>query len=501
MWDARRVRLSRLVALTALAAPAWTLVACGSSSPGGGSGDGGAGDGDGASDDALVEPCTTRIEYGSRWIKPASHPEQFDIVDGDVTWDGSCTIDGNNSYATLSNGFKPYFTSKSGCEIAIDPSPTCASASPICKTRITYAETWAHPANHPEQYDDVAGKVFWNRTCEAAGENSRATLSNGWQPYFDGASSCGIALRWTGCGGLYNNAVMNNGCADPGVVFDGTQYVMSCTSGNAANAFPIYVSTDLVHWTAKGHILPTAAKPTWAVSDFWAPEIHKIGTQWVAYWSARQSNGKLAIGAAYASDPLGPYTALTAPLIANAGVGLIDANSFYGGTTPYLVWKEDGNAIGNPTPIKARALAPNGLAFANATTTTLITNDKTWEGALVEAPFIIEHKGEYFLFYSGNAYYDDRYAVGIARASSPTGPYTKAANPIVVTKGQWVGPGHNSIVDGHDGDMYMVYHAWKTGMVNGPGDKRYPLVDQIQWQADGWPAVYGAPSSVSRPLP
>src|SRR5262249_33960419 len=160
---------------------------------------------------------------------------------------------------------------------------------------ITYADTWSHPANHPNQYDDVTGKVFWDRACAAAGADSRTDLSNGWQPHFTGSASCGLSLRWTGCGGLYTNAVTTNGCADPGVTFDGTQYLMSCTSGNAANAFPIYTSPDLVHWTAHGHVLPAAARPAWAVSDFWAPEIHKIGTQWVAYRSARQSSGKLAI--------------------------------------------------------------------------------------------------------------------------------------------------------------------------------------------------------------
>jgi len=451
-------------------------------------------------DSAVVTPCTTRIEYGSRWIQPSGHTETFDIVEGDVTWDGSCTVDGNNSYATLSNSFKPYFTGKATCAIALDHTGNCANVATSCKTRVTYADTWIAAPNHPESYDDVNGRVFWNGACAAAGSDSRTMLSNGWEPYFTGANSCGISQRWSECGGLYRNPVMDAGCADPGVAFDGTQYIMSCTSGNAANAFPLYVSADLVTWTKKGSILPAAARPAWAVSDFWAPELHKVGSKWLAYWSARQSNGTLAIGAASADDPLGPYTALATPIIANSNVGLIDATAVVTATTAYLVWKEDGNAQGQPTPIKMRELSANGLAFANATTTTLITNDKTWEGNLVEAPFVVERGGSYYLFYSGNAYYDDRYAIGIARASAPTGPYTKAAAPIVTTSGAWIGPGHNSVVPGPGGDLYSVYHAWKAGAVNGPGDKRYPLVDQIQWD-NGWPVVYGAPSTQARPLP
>lgn len=46
----------------------------------------------------------------------------------------------------------------------------------------------------------------------------------------------------------------------------------------------------------------------------------------------------------------------------------------------------------------------------------------------------------------------------------------------------------------------MVYHAWRAGMVNGPGDGRLAIVDQIVWR-DGWPALPGAPSTMARPLP
>src|SRR5687767_8882268 len=52
------------------------------------------------------EPCTTRITYGSGWIHGPEHPAQHDDAAGIVDWDGNCTIDGPNSYATLSNGWR-----------------------------------------------------------------------------------------------------------------------------------------------------------------------------------------------------------------------------------------------------------------------------------------------------------------------------------------------------------------------------------------------------------
>ncbi|HTL38196.1 MAG TPA: glycoside hydrolase family 43 protein [Kofleriaceae bacterium] len=454
--------------------------------------------------------CSTRITYASTWIKPGGHPTNVDTVDDKVEWDGTCTDDGANSYATLSNGWKPYFTGHQACAIALDYS--CPSE---CTTRITYGAAWSRPEDHFNDFDDVAGRVFSDGTCTNGSGVSHSTLSNGWQPYFSGTDQCAMSFRWTNCGGLFENPVIPGDCPDPGVTYDEDKYVLTCTSGNATNAFPIYTSTDLITWQSAGHIF-TGNKPAWAVSDFWAPEIHYVGTQWVAYFTARGTDGMLAIGAATAPKSTGPYTPLAAPLVHSTSVGLIDATefeSFIGtGNTPYLAWKEDGNAINQPTPIKASELAADGLSLVG-NVTTLITNDQTWEGALVEGPAVFRQEGDddYYLFYSGNAYYDGRYAVGVAKASSPLGPYSKnPSNPILTTSSEWIGPGHCSVVYGTEiyksstvdpADIYMVYHAWQAGHVNGPGDGRMVLVDQVQWGSDGWPHLYGAPSSASRPAP
>ena len=117
-------------------------------------------------------------------------------------------------------------------------------------------------------------------------------------------------------------------CPDPGVLLDGDQYVLTCTSGDAADAFPIYTSPDLVSWTLQGHIFPSASKPTWAVSDFWAPEIHHVGSGYVAYFAARDSNGRLSVGAASAPTSLGPFTDIGQPLVTDATEGVIDPTEF-----------------------------------------------------------------------------------------------------------------------------------------------------------------------------
>jgi beta-xylosidase len=90
--------------------------------------------------------------------------------------------------------------------------------------------------------------------------------------------------------------------------------------------------------------------------------------------------------------------------------------------TPYLLYKIDGNAHGQPTPIYLRELRGDGLGFADgAAPVELLRNDPgSWEGGVVEAPWLVHHDGAYYLFYSGNVY-DHRYRTGVARASAITG--------------------------------------------------------------------------------
>src|SRR5262249_34151122 len=105
------------------------------------------------SDGPASAPCRTRISYGQAWIHPAQHPAQSDVASGAVTWDGRCIDEGANSYALLSNGYKPYFQGHSACVIALDLSSECGTTT-ACTTRITYGASWLPPANHAAQYDD-----------------------------------------------------------------------------------------------------------------------------------------------------------------------------------------------------------------------------------------------------------------------------------------------------------------------------------------------------------
>jgi beta-xylosidase len=280
-----------------------------------------------------------------------------------------------------------------------------------------------------------------------------------------------------------------------------TVYRAVCTGGS----FPIRGSRSLVFWEQTGASILPGGKPDWAANGGrnWAPELHRVGSEVVAYYTSVNGGDVLSVGAAHASDVLGPYTDIGGPLVEHPQ-GVIDASFFEDDDgSRWLLYKIDGNSEGKPTPIYLRRLADDGLSFApGSEQVELIRNDGgSWEGGVVEAPWLIKRQGQYFLLYSGNVY-DYRYRTGVARAASLQGPYEKHGPPILANNERWVGPGHGSVIT-VGGVDWFVYHAWSN---NGSGgnvaaEGRYMLIDRIDW-VDGWPAIHdGTPSRSAQPWP
>jgi GH43 family beta-xylosidase len=302
----------------------------------------------------------------------------------------------------------------------------------------------------------------------------------------------------------YQNPVVPMSCPDPGVLaISGTtpDYYMVCTGGS----FPIRHSAELIFWDDTGTKVFPAGKPPWALNSArdWAPEIHQVGTRYVTYYTANDASGRLAIGATSATAPLGPYTDVGAPLVQDP-LGVIDATYFADDDgRQYLFYKIDGNSQGQPTPIFARELAPDGLSFAAGSTPTqvLVNDPTTWEGGVIEGPWVVKRQLMYFIFYSGNVY-DSRYRTGVARSASLYGPYEKHGAPILANNVRWVGPGHGSVVPLGASD-YFIYHAW-SATPQGTNDTtlgRQVLLDRIVWQ-NGWPSISdGTPSHDLEPWP
>jgi len=218
------------------------------------------------------------------------------------------------------------------------------------------------------------------------------------------------------------------------------------------------------------------------------------------------------VGAAIGKSVTGPFIDIGKPLIRNSTVGYIDQTYFYDEVTKsgYVFWKEDGNGavpVEKYAPIWAIPVDESGVKLVGRKHEVLENNPSSWEGPLIEGPWIITRKGWYYLFYSANYYASTKYAVGVARARNIQGPYRKwENNPIVHSNEYWSGPGHCSVlrVANTEDDWFMLYHSWKGNDIN-QGYPRLLLMDAIRWNDTdgiGWPYIEDkSPSFRPTPVP
>jgi beta-xylosidase len=300
----------------------------------------------------------------------------------------------------------------------------------------------------------------------------------------------------------FTNPVYDKNFPDPGVLHEGGTWFAYGTNDVTRNV-PLLTSTDLVHWTKEPDVLPAVG--SWATSGFtWAPEVIRAESgRYVLYYTARWTKAdRQCIGAAVADNPRGPFTdPYPDPLICQDDEGgSIDASPFRDQDGAlYLHWKNDGNHIGVPSHLYAQRLAPDGLSLTGERVR-LLTNDKPWQGAVIEAPEMLRHDGKLYLFYSGGAYDSDGYAVGYATCDTPMGPCHDAPeNPILRSNTRAAGPGHCYPVTLENGATWLLYHAWPPDGIGSVAPGRQMWLDRIDWRA-GKPVVRG-PTAGAQPMP
>ena len=289
--------------------------------------------------------------------------------------------------------------------------------------------------------------------------------------------------------GMLSNPIFPGDHPDPSVIRVGKTYWTASTAGNWTPLFSLYKSIDLHHWTPAGAIFERA--PEWAKGDFWAPEIVYDRGKVLVYYVGRDLKGTLCVASASADTPEGPYED-HGPLICQDDGSIDPAFMRDEQGKPYLIWKEDGNSRHELTKMWAQPLAPDLAHLVGDKTQILINEPETWEGGVVEAPYLMRHNGRFYMFYAGNACCGTgcHYAEGVARAGHLLGPWVKdPANPIIAANGVWRCPGHGSAVQTPAGKDLFVYHAYPASGTVYLG--RESLIDSISWNAKGWPVVNG----------
>ena len=292
----------------------------------------------------------------------------------------------------------------------------------------------------------------------------------------------------------FSNPVLNQNFPDPAILeADGTFYAFATNTGN--QNIPLARSEDLVTWSMLPDAMPQLAPWVAPVrGQVWAPETIAVGGEYRMYYTARdRKSNRQCIGVASSAAPEGPYRdEASTPLLCPEGFQrAIDAHPYFDGKQLYLYFS--GVCCGEPNGIFIQQLDPKGLATVGQSSL-ILKVDTTWEGDIAEAPTMVKRGGKYYLFYSGNDYRNQTYAVGYAVCKSAKGPCTKAEeNPVLVTgssSSRALGPGHQSIARVGD-DYWMLFHGWNDVIGYRNGGSRVMWLQPLTWKdnrpAVGWP--------------
>jgi len=167
----------------------------------------------------------------------------------------------------------------------------------------------------------------------------------------------------------------------------------------------------------------------------------------------------------------------------------------------YLYWKADSNSVSVPPHIYGQRLEADGVHLIGKPVR-LLSNDAPWEGPLIEAPSMWKHGANYYLFFSANVFNSPAYSVGYATCRGPLGPCKDAPeNPILKSRCNAVGPGHQALFLDRRGNTWIAYAAWRPGDVGDhPGEAGRRLwLDRVTWDGNR-PHVHG-PTCTSQAAP
>ena len=311
----------------------------------------------------------------------------------------------------------------------------------------------------------------------------------------------------------YLNPVHDGPFPDPFVLRVDDRYYAYATdlAPETDRAVEVLRSDDLVTWRSLGRVLERLAAP-WA-REYWAPEVAARDGRFYLYFSAGTRDLHHRIRVAVAEAPEGPFRDADRVLTGDDPF-TIDAHPFRDDDGAwYLYYARDftdgervGTAIVGDRMVDARTLAGERRTVLRASADwQLYRRQRPMYGAVydwhtLEGPFVVKRAGRYWLFYSGGAWREPGYGVSYAVADAPLGPFFEPdesrEGPALLRSvpGHVIGPGHNSVVVGPEGQDWIVYHAWDAAHT-----ARRMRIDRLTW-TDSGPRTDG-PTWTPQPAP
>lgn len=297
---------------------------------------------------------------------------------------------------------------------------------------------------------------------------------------------------------------------DPVLIREGRTYYMFCTG----TGISVWSSTDLKTWTPQKPVFATA--PAWATqavpgfrsNHIWAPDISYHNGQYALFYSISafgKNTSCIGLATNKTLDEKSPdfqwidhgrviqsvpgrdlWNAIDPNLIRDeAGKPWLTFGSFWEGIK-LVQLNADLTAPAQPEVWRTLARRPRDPKL----------NDSLPGDGAIEAPFLFQKNGYYYLFSSFDYCCRGRestYNIRVGRSKSLLGSYVdKAGKPLdqgggtLVLQGDasWHGVGHNAVYASESVD-YLIFHGYDAA------DKGRPKlrIEKLRWDADGWPVV------------
>ncbi|RDE05838.1 alpha-N-arabinofuranosidase [Sphingomonas aracearum] len=246
----------------------------------------------------------------------------------------------------------------------------------------------------------------------------------------------------------------------------------------------------------------------------WAPELHRIDSQWVMYFAAGPSGGGADVFrirthalATRDPDPMRARWTVLGQLETPWDSFTLDSTSFVHRGTRFLAWAQKEPGIRTNSNLYLAPLATPLTLAAPPVRLSVPTLDWEVRGYKVnEAPAILQRNGRVFLTYSASAT-DARYCMGMLTARDDAdlmnaASWTKSQVPVMTTSPahRIFGPGHNSFTVDERGRDMLVFHARDYEKITGDpllDPNRHTRVQPIRYDAQGVP-VFDPPVANGR---
>lgn len=294
---------------------------------------------------------------------------------------------------------------------------------------------------------------------------------------------------------------------DPALAKQGDTWFVYST-GNATVAdgnIQVRSSSDGKAWRYAGEVWDE--KPEWlreavpGVTNLWAPELVEHDGTWYLYYSAStfgKNRSVIALATNTTLDPDDPAYEWVDQGVVVASGSSDDFNAIDPGVatdddgTPWMAFGSFWSGIREVQLEWPSGLRAGTAAGAPDTAEPMRLADRGAPPNAIEAPYLVEHDGDWFLFVSRDNCCQaakSTYKIAVGRADAPTGPFIDrdgvplledGGTILAETDGSRIGPGGQSVADG-----MMALHYY-DGDLN--GQFQLALVP-LRWDGDGWPVL------------